>query len=187
MAKKTILNVDSIEAVYNLGIVALRGVSISVEAGEIVAMLGATGAVKTTTLMAVSNLLPAERGEVVRGDIRFDGESTKRRTAADLVELGIVQVLEGRHCFRGLTVEENLMTGALSRGANRREVKDSLERVYTWFPKLIPLRQNLSGLTSGGEQQMTAIGRALMAKLGCYFSTNRRWGSLPSLSKISSK
>jgi branched-chain amino acid transport system ATP-binding protein len=162
--QETLLKIDDIEAVYNLGIIALRGVTISVKAGEIVALLGANGAGKTTTLMAASNLLPAERGEVVRGDIRFDGESTKRRTAADLVELGLVQVLEGRHCFRGLTVEENLMTGALSRRASRRDLQDGLERTYTWLPKLKALRHSLSGLTSGGEQQMTAIGRALMAK-----------------------
>jgi branched-chain amino acid transport system ATP-binding protein len=162
--QETLLKMDRVEAVYNLGIIALRGVSLSVKAGEIVALLGANGAGKTTSLMAASNLLPAERGEIVSGDILFDGASTKHLAAADLVERGLVQVLEGRHCFRGLTIEENLMTGSLSRRANRREVQDSLERVYTWFPKLKSLRHNLSGLTSGGEQQMTAIGRGLMAK-----------------------
>jgi branched-chain amino acid transport system ATP-binding protein len=163
-AQEALLTVDSIEAVYNLGIVALRGVSLSVTAGEIVALLGANGAGKTTTLMAVSNLLKAERGDLVRGDIQYDGNSTKRLSAADLVERGMVQVLEGRHCFRGLTIEENLASGALARGANRREVQDSLEQIFTWFPRLKALRANYAGLTSGGEQQMTAIGRALMAK-----------------------
>ena len=159
-----LLKLDDIEAVYNLGIIALRGVTLSVKEGEIVALLGANGAGKTTTLMAASNLLPAVRGQIVHGDIMFDGASTKGRSAADLVELGLVQVLEGRHCFRGLSIEENLMAGTLSRRATRSELRDSLERVYTWFPKLKALRNSLSGLTSGGEQQMTAIGRALMAK-----------------------
>ena len=159
-----LLKLDDLEAVYNLGIIALRGVTLSVKEGEIVALLGANGAGKTTTLMAASNLLPAVRGQIVHGDIMFDGASTKGRSAADLVELGLVQVLEGRHCFRGLSIEENLMAGTLSRRATRSELRDSLERVYTWFPKLKALRNSLSGLTSGGEQQMTAIGRALMAK-----------------------
>jgi branched-chain amino acid transport system ATP-binding protein len=161
---KELLKIDGVEAVYNLGIIALRGVSLSVMPGEIVALLGANGAGKTTTLMAASNLLAAERGEIVGGDILFDGESTKQRSAADLVERGLVQVLEGRHCFRGLSVEENLLTGTLSRSMSRAEVNDSLERCYTWFPKLKVLRNSLAGLTSGGEQQMTAIGRALMTK-----------------------
>jgi len=163
-AQETLLSIDSIEAVYNLGIIALRGVSLSVKAGEIVALLGANGAGKTTTLMATSNLLGAERGQLVSGDIQYDGVSTKRLSAADLVERGMVQVLEGRRCFRGLSVEENLTSGALARGANRREVQETLELVFTWFPKLKALRANYAGLTSGGEQQMTAIGRALMSK-----------------------
>ena len=162
--QEPLLKIDNVRAVYNLGIIALRGVSISVKVGEIVALLGANGAGKTTTLMASSNILPAVRGNVVSGDIQFDGVSIHKRTSADLVEMGLVQVLEGRHCFRGFTVEENLMTGMLSRRASRREVQNDLERTYTWFPKLKALRRNLSGLTSGGEQQMTAIGRALMAK-----------------------
>ena len=163
-ATGAILNVDNIEVVYNLGIVALRGVTLSVKVGEIVALLGANGAGKTTTLMAVSNLLPAQRGEIVGGDIEFDGLSTKSSSAATLVARGLVQVLEGRHCFPSLTVEENLRTGLLSRRASRREVRESLERIYTWFPKLKTLRSSYAGHTSGGEQQMTAIGRALMAK-----------------------
>ncbi len=159
-----LLNVVDIEAVYNLGIIALRGVSLSVKPGEIVALLGANGAGKTTTLMGAANLLPAVRGEIIAGDIQFDGESTKQLSAADLVERGLVQVLEGRHCFRGFTVEENLLTGTLSRRLTGAELRDGLERCYTWFPKLKALRNSLAGLTSGGEQQMTAIGRALMAK-----------------------
>lgn len=163
-ANEPLLKIDNVEAVYNLGIIALRGVNLTVNAGEIVALLGANGAGKTTTLMAASNLLAAERGKIVNGGIMYDGASTKNLSAADLVERGLVQVLEGRHCFRGLTVEENLLAGALSRHASRGEIRDSLDRAYTQFPKLKALRQRLSGLTSGGEQQMTAIGRALMAK-----------------------
>jgi len=159
-----LLTIDQVEAVYNLGIIALRGVSLCVQPGEIVALLGANGAGKTTTLMSASNLLSAERGEIIRGDILFEGVSTKDRSAADLVERGLVQVLEGRHCFPALTVEENLMTGALSRRMSRKEQAENLDRIYAWFPKLGPLRHNLAGLTSGGEQQMTAIGRALMSK-----------------------
>ncbi|MBA2126988.1 ABC transporter ATP-binding protein [Hyphomicrobium methylovorum] len=164
MTQTAILKIDQIEAVYNLGIIALRGVSLSVEPGEIVALLGANGAGKTTTLMAASNLLAAERGKIERGDILFEGKSTKDLTAADLVERGLVQVLEGRHCFPALTVEENLLTGALSRRISRSELSRDLDRIYAAFPKLSALRNNLAGLTSGGEQQMTAIGRALMAK-----------------------
>jgi branched-chain amino acid transport system ATP-binding protein len=164
--KEPLLKIDNVRAVYNLGIIALRGITISVNVGEIVALLGANGAGKTTTLMASSNILPAVRGNVVSGDIHFDGASINKRTSADLVEMGLVQVLEGRHCFRNFTVEENLLTGMLSRRASRRQVHDDLdlERTYTWFPRLKALRHNTSGLTSGGEQQMTAIGRALMSK-----------------------
>lgn len=164
MTQTALLKIDQIEAVYNLGIIALRGVSLEVRPGEIVALLGANGAGKTTTLMSASNLLAAERGKIERGDILFDGQSTKDLSAADLVERGLVQVLEGRHCFPALTVEENLMTGALSRRMSRREIINSLDRIYASFPKLAALRHNFAGLTSGGEQQMTAIGRALMAK-----------------------
>ena len=162
--QEALLKFDNVRAVYNLGIIALRGVSLSVKAGEIVALLGANGAGKTTSLMAATNLLPAVRGQIKSGEIFLDGQSTKGRAAADLVGRGLVQVLEGRHCFRGFTVEENLLAGALSRRASRRELTDRLEFVYAWLPKLKPLRKHLSGFTSGGEQQMTAIGRALMAK-----------------------
>ncbi len=185
--QEPLLKIDNVRAVYNLGIIALRGVSISVKVGEIVALLGANGAGKTTTLMASSNILPAVRGNVVSGDIQFDGVSIHKRTSADLVEMGLVQVLEGRHCFRGFTVEENLMTGMLSRRASRREVQNDLERTYTWFPKLKALRRSLAGLTSGGEQQMTAIGRALMAKPRLLILDEPSSGSLPLSSRISSK
>lgn len=159
-----LLRIEAIEAAYQRSIVALHGVSLDVCAGEIHALLGANGAGKSTTLKAVSNLLPAERGQVTVGRIVFDGHDTGRTSPADLVRLGLVQVLEGRHCFRSLTVEENLLTGALGRSARRAEAAEDLARVYAIFPKLKDKRKTLAGLSSGGEQQMTAIGRALMSR-----------------------
>ena len=159
-----LLTVESVEATYNHAIVALHGVSLAVRRGEILALLGANGAGKSTTLKAVSNLLPAERGQITAGHIRFEGVDVARTKPADLVRRGLVQVLEGRHCFRSLTVEENLVTGGLGRGASRAEIAQDLERVYTLFPRLKVKRRTSSGLTSGGEQQMTAIGRALMSR-----------------------
>ncbi|MBB4224915.1 branched-chain amino acid transport system ATP-binding protein [Variovorax guangxiensis] len=158
------LRIEAVEAAYQRSIVALHGVSLEVRAGEIHALLGANGAGKSTMLKAVSNLLPAERGQVTAGRIVFDGRDTGRTHPADLVRLGLVQVLEGRHCFRALTVEENLLTGALGRSARRSETAEDLERVYAIFPKLKARRKALAGLSSGGEQQMTAIGRALMPR-----------------------
>jgi branched-chain amino acid transport system ATP-binding protein len=142
----------------------LKGVSLQVPEGGIVALLGANGAGKTTTLKAVSNLLRAERGEVTKGAIVFGGERVDRLTPADLVRRGVVQVMEGRHCFGHLTVEENLLTGAYTRTASRAEVRRDLDRVYGFFPRLKQRRESMAGYTSGGEQQMTAIGRALMAR-----------------------
>jgi branched-chain amino acid transport system ATP-binding protein len=159
-----LLSVDSLEAVYDHSIAALHGVSLSLHAGEILAVIGANGAGKTTTLKAVSNLLPAERGQVTAGHVRFDGHDVTRTPPAKLVRLGLVQVLEGRHCFRSLTVEENLVTGGIARGSSRREIKADLEKIYTIFPRLRDKRKAVSGLTSGGEQQMTAIGRALLSR-----------------------
>lgn len=161
---ETLLELRDVEATYNHAIIALRGVSLSVRTGEIVALLGANGAGKTTTLKAISNLLPAERGQLKHGSIFFEGRSTKHFQAADLVMNGLVQVLEGRHVFRALTIEENLVTGALMRRPSRAGLKASLERVYAIFPHLKQCRKKVTGLTSGGEQQMTAIGRALMAE-----------------------
>jgi branched-chain amino acid transport system ATP-binding protein len=158
------LVVEGVEATYNHAIVALRGVSLTVRRGEILALLGANGAGKSTTLKAVSNLLPAERGQITAGHIRFDGHDVARIKPSDLVRRGLVQVLEGRHCFRSLTVEENLVTGGLGRSASRTEIAQDLERVYALFPRLKVKRRTASGLTSGGEQQMTAIGRALMSR-----------------------
>jgi branched-chain amino acid transport system ATP-binding protein len=157
------LVVENIEAIYNHSIVALHGVSLSVRRGEILALIGANGAGKTTTLKAVSNLLPAERGQITAGRITFDGLDVTRTSPSQLVRLGLVQVLEGRHCFRSLTVEENLITGGVARGSGHRDITRDLERIYTIFPRLREKRKAVSGLTSGGEQQMTAIGRALMS------------------------
>ena len=159
-----LLRIEAVEAAYQRSIVALHGVSLEVHAGEIHALLGANGAGKSTTLKAVSNLLPAERGQVTAGRIVFDGHDVGRTSTADLVRLGLVQVLEGRHCFRSLTLEENLLTGALGRSARRAEAAEDLARVYEIFPRLKAQRRVLAGLSSGGEQQMTAIGRALMSR-----------------------
>jgi branched-chain amino acid transport system ATP-binding protein len=164
-----LLNVNGIEVIYNHVILVLKGVSLTVPEGRIVALLGANGAGKTTTLRAVSNLLHGERGEVTKGSIEYRGEKIERLTAYDLVKRGVVQVMEGRRCFAHLTVEENLLSGAYSRGASgrgnsRADIAVDLEKVYTYFPRLKQRRTSQSGYTSGGEQQMTAIGRALMAR-----------------------
>ncbi|MBY3143535.1 ABC transporter ATP-binding protein [Rhizobium laguerreae] len=160
----TLLAVDDLKATYNHAITALDGVGFHLARGEILALLGANGAGKTTTLKALSNLLPAERGQVVSGSIRFDGLDVLRTSPAALVRAGLVQVLEGRHCFRSLTVEENLVSGGLGRSGTRAEIAEDIEKIYAHFPRLKEKRRALSGLTSGGEQQMTAIGRALMSR-----------------------
>jgi branched-chain amino acid transport system ATP-binding protein len=165
----TLLNVNGIEVIYNHVILVLKGVSLTVPEGGIVALLGANGAGKTTTLRAVSNLLQGERGAVTKGVIEYRGQKIQDLTAYELVKRGVVQVMEGRRCFAHLTVEENLLTGAYSRrasgrGAARGEIAADLEKVYGYFPRLKQRRTSQSGYTSGGEQQMTAIGRALMAR-----------------------
>ena len=158
------LSVSNIEVIYDHVILVLRGVSLQVQKGRIVALLGANGAGKTTTLKAISNLLRAERGEVTKGSIEFDGKRIDRLTPNDLVRMGVCQVMEGRHCFQHLTVEENLLTGAFTRSIGRAELARDLDLVYQYFPRLRERRSSLAGYTSGGEQQMTAIGRALMAR-----------------------
>jgi branched-chain amino acid transport system ATP-binding protein len=158
------LTVNGIEVIYNHVILVLKGVSLTVNEGGIVALLGANGAGKTTTLKAISNLLRAERGEVTKGYIEFQGKRIDQLNPSELVKRGICQVMEGRHCFQHLTVEENLLTGAYSRGGLASGVRDDLEKVYRYFPRLKARRDSQSGYTSGGEQQMTAIGRALMAR-----------------------
>src|SRR4030081_3883257 len=163
MKAAAMLTVNGIEVIYNHVILVLKGVSLTVPEGGIVALLGANGAGKTTTLKAISNLLRAERGEVTKGSIEFRGARVDRLSPDELVRLGVVQVMEGRHCFAHLTVEENLLTGAYTRGASRAQLKQDLEKVYGYFPQLKERRSALAGYTSGGEQQMTALGRALMA------------------------
>jgi branched-chain amino acid transport system ATP-binding protein len=158
------LSINNIEVIYDHVILVLKGVSLDVPKGKIVALLGANGAGKSTTLKAVSNLLRTERGEVTKGTIEFDGKRTDKLTTNDLVRMGVCQVMEGRHCFSHLTIEENLLTGAYTRKLSRAEIKDELERVYHYFPRLKTRRLSQAGYTSGGEQQMTAVGRALMAK-----------------------
>ena len=158
------LSINNIEVIYDHVILVLKGVSLEVPKGKIVALLGANGAGKSTTLKAVSNLLRTERGEVTKGSIEFDGKRTDQLTTNDLVRMGVCQVMEGRHCFSHLTIEENLLTGAYTRKLSRAEIKAELERVYHYFPRLKTRRTSQAGYTSGGEQQMTAVGRALMAK-----------------------
>jgi len=157
-----ILSLRAVQAAYDGIIVGLRGVTLEVTAGRIVALLGGNGAGKTTTLKAASGLLRAEGGEVTEGGIEYRGQSIVGTPARDLVRAGLVQVLEGRHCFPQLTIEENLITGALFQSPSRRRLLEQLERVYQWFPQLKKKRAALAGYASGGEQQMTAIGRALM-------------------------
>jgi branched-chain amino acid transport system ATP-binding protein len=159
-----LLEVANVEVIYDHVILVLKGISLSVPQGKIVALLGANGAGKSTTLKAISTLLRGERGEVTKGSITFRGERVDRLTPNELVKRGMVQVMEGRHCFGHLTVEENLLTGAFTRSLSRAELTDALESVYHYFPRLKARRGSQAGFTSGGEQQMTAIGRALMAK-----------------------
>ena len=163
MAPNILLNVNGIEVIYNHVILVLKGVSLQVPEGRIVALLGGNGAGKTTTLRAVSNLLAGERGEVTKGAIELRGERIEALSTSDMVNRGVIQVMEGRHCFAHLTVEENLLAGAYTRSAGRAQLKRDLEKVYGYFPQLKERRGALAGYTSGGEQQMTALGRALMA------------------------
>ncbi|MGA0596864.1 ABC transporter ATP-binding protein [Enterovirga sp. CN4-39] len=161
---ESILSVNNIEVVYDHVILVLKGVSLTVPQGGIVALLGANGAGKTTTLKAISNLLRAERGDVTKGTISFAGERVDRLSPDDLVRRGCIQVLEGRHCFGHLTIEENLLTGAYTRRDGNAAIKRDLESVYETFPRLRQRRSSMAGYTSGGEQQMCAIGRAMMSK-----------------------
>jgi branched-chain amino acid transport system ATP-binding protein len=160
----SILAVNNIEVVYDHVILVLKGVSLQVPKRGIVALLGANGAGKTTTLKAISNLLHAERGEVTKGTIVFDGMQVQALSPNELVRRGCIQVMEGRHCFAHLTVEENLLTGAFTRGDGRTAIRRDLDLVYGYFPRLKERRQAIAGYTSGGEQQMCAIGRALMSR-----------------------
>ncbi len=158
-----LLNVNGIEVIYNHVILVLKGVSLQVPEGGVVALLGGNGAGKTTTLRAVSNLLAGERGEVTKGAIELRGERIEKLSTSEMVDRGVIQVMEGRHCFAHLTIEDNLMTGSYTRRDGKAAVASTLDKVYTYFPRLKVRRSSQAAYTSGGEQQMCAIGRALMA------------------------
>ncbi len=164
MSDNIVLSVKNIEVIYDHVILVLKGVSLDVSEGGIVALLGANGAGKTTTIKAISNLLRSERGEVTKGSIEYMGDRIESLNPAELVNRGVIQVMEGRHCFEHLTVEENLMTGAYTRRDGRKAIADDLQMVYGYFPRLRERRRSQAGYTSGGEQQMVAVGRALMAR-----------------------
>jgi len=177
----TLLEVNNIEVLYNHVILALKGVSLSVPKGGITALLGGNGAGKSTTLKAISNLIHSERGEVTKGTILYDGKNMVGLDPADLVKAGVVQVMEGRHCFEHLTVEENLLTGAYTRTDGRAATAADLEMVYEYFPRLKERRKSQAGYTSGGEQQMTAIGRALMSRPSMILLDEPSMGLAPQL------
>jgi len=163
-ATEKILSVNNIEVIYDHVILVLKGVSLEVPKGGIVALLGANGAGKTTTLKAISNLLHAERGDVTKGSIIFDGAEVQDQSPNGLVRRGCIQVMEGRHCFGHLSIEENLLTGAFTRRDGSAAIKRDMEMVYSYFPRLRERRTSQAGYTSGGEQQMCAVGRALMSR-----------------------
>ncbi|MBI3710201.1 MAG: ABC transporter ATP-binding protein [Proteobacteria bacterium] len=162
--KTPLLRVNNIEVIYDHVILVLKGVSLDVPQGGIVALLGANGAGKTTTLKAISNLLHAERGDVTKGSIEYLGQRIDKLTPSELVKQGVIQVMEGRHCFAHLSVEDNLLTGAYTRADGGKAIDEDLARVYHYFPRLKERRKSIAGYTSGGEQQMVAIGRALMSR-----------------------
>ncbi len=163
-SKTPLLSINNIEVIYDHVILVLKGVSLQVPERGIVALLGANGAGKTTTLKAVSNLLRAERGDITKGSIEFQGQRIDRLSSSELVRRGVIQVMEGRHCFEHLTVEENLLTGAYTRRDGKAAIERDLDLVYSYFPRLTERKSVQAGYTSGGEQQMIAIGRALMSK-----------------------
>lgn len=177
----SILDVNNIEVIYDHVILVLKGVSLTVPRGGIVALLGANGAGKTTTLKAISNLLRAERGEVTKGTIEFNSKQVADLNPNELVTRGCIQVMEGRHCFEHLTIEENLLTGAYTRKDGSAAIKESLEKVYHYFPRLKERRKSQAGYTSGGEQQMCAIGRALMSNPSMILLDEPSMGLAPQL------
>ena len=179
---ENILVVNNIEVVYSHVILVLKGVSLNVKKGGITALLGGNGAGKSTTLKSISNLLSSERGEVTKGSVTFENEDIHDLDPSQLVKKGVIQVMEGRHCFEHLTVEENLLTGAYTRTSSK-EVKEDLERVYNYFPRLRDRKTSQAGYTSGGEQQMIAIGRALMAKPTMILLDEPSMGLAPQLVK----
>ena len=176
----TLLEVNGIEVIYNHVILVLKGVSLTVPKGGIVAILGGNGAGKTTTLRAISNLLRGERGEVTKGSIEYLGQRIENLSPSELVKRGVVQVMEGRHCFAHLTIEENLLTGAYTR-KDKGEIAANLDKVYTYFPRLKTRRSSQAAYTSGGEQQMCAIGRALMTNPSLVLLDEPSMGLAPQL------
>ncbi len=176
-----LLAVNNIEVIYDHVILVLKGVSLEVPEGGIVALLGGNGAGKTTTLKAISNLLKSERGDVTKGSIEYKGERTDKLSPSELVKRGVIQVMEGRRCFEHLTVEENLLTGSYTRTDGRAAVSEDMEKVYHYFPRLKERRTAQSGYTSGGEQQMTALGRALMARPSVILLDEPSMGLAPQL------
>ena len=181
--KNIVLNVNGIEVIYNHVILVLKGVSLQVPEGGIVAILGGNGAGKTTTLRAISNLLKGERGEVTKGSIELRGERIEKLTPADLVKRGVVQVMEGRHCFAHLTIEENLLAGAYTR-SDKGEIAANLDKVYNYFPRLKTRRTSQAAYTSGGEQQMCAIGRAIMANPSMVLLDEPSMGLAPQVEEV---
>jgi branched-chain amino acid transport system ATP-binding protein len=175
------LEIANAEVIYNHVILVLKGVSLAVPEGGVVALLGANGAGKSTTLKMISGLLRAERGQVTKGSVSYRGERIDGRTPNELVRLGVIQVMEGRHCFAHLTVEENLMTGAFIHGGKTRQIADDLEKVYHYFPCLKERRTSQAGYASGGEQQMVAIGRALMSRPNTILLDEPSMGLAPQL------
>ena len=163
-APDIMLSVNNIEVIYDHVVLVLKGVSLTVPKGGVVALLGANGAGKTTTLKAISNLLHAERGEVTKGSIHFSGDRVDHLSPAELVTRGCIQVMEGRHCFGHLSIEENLLTGAFTRRDGHAAIKRDMEMIYNYFPRLRQRKNSMAGYTSGGEQQMCAIGRAMMSR-----------------------
>lgn len=180
-AVQNVLTVNNIEVIYNHVILVLKGISLEVPKGDIVALLGANGAGKSTTLKAISNLLRAERGEVTKGNILLEDTEVQALTPDELVRRGCIQVMEGRHCFEHLTVEENLLTGAYTRKDGRAAIEKDLEMVYHYFPRLKERQKSLAGYTSGGEQQMTAVGRGLMARPSLILLDEPSMGLAPQL------
>ncbi|MFZ1388787.1 MAG: ABC transporter ATP-binding protein [Thiolinea sp.] len=162
--ENSMLSIKNIEVIYDHVILVLKGISLEVPKGGIVALLGANGAGKTTTIKSISNILKTERGEVTKGSIEFESQRVEDLSPTELVQRGVVQVMEGRHCFGHLTVEENLLTGAYIRKDGRKAVANDLEMVYSYFPRLKVRRKSQAGYTSGGEQQMVAVGRAMMSR-----------------------
>ena len=180
-ATDNILSVNNIEVIYDHVILVLKGVSLDVPTGGIVALLGANGAGKTTTLKAISNLLHAERGDVTKGAILFEGKEVQDLSPNELVRRGCIQVMEGRQCFAHLTIEENLLTGAFTRRDGKAAIARDMEMVYAYFPKLKERKASLAGYTSGGEQQMCAVGRALMSPPKMILLDERSMGLAPQI------